>query len=105
MACTCFFLLSGWQRGRIDGVLRFDAWIRYVDNYEGNDLLYLSPRGIIPETAVVKKDVKRRPKPFRESRRFDVTNIKQFQDAPPLEEESESEEETISKPALEDMEG
>ncbi|KAF8448996.1 pseudouridine synthase [Boletus edulis BED1] len=83
----------------------FDAWIRYVDNYEGNDLLYLNPRGIIPSTAVIKKDVKRRPMPFRESKRFDVTNIKQLKDAPPLEEESESEEERMSKPALEDMEG
>lgn len=88
--------------GSIDGVRRFDAWIRYVDNYEGNDLLYLNPRGIVPATAVIKKDAKRRPKPFRESKRFDVTNIK---DAPPLEEESESEEESMSKPALEDMEG
>lgn len=89
----------------IDGVLRFDAWIRYVDNYQGNDLSYLNPRGIVPEAAVVKKDAKRRPKPFKESKRFDVTNIKELKDAPPPEEESESEEERISKPALEDMEG
>ncbi|KAG8220964.1 hypothetical protein J3R82DRAFT_2469 [Butyriboletus roseoflavus] len=83
----------------------FDAWIRYVDNYEGNDLLYLNPRGIIPASAVIKKDVKRRPKPFKESKRFDITNIKELKDEPPLEEESDSEEENISKPALEDMEG
>lgn len=89
----------------IDEVLRFDAWIRYVDNYEGNDLLYLNPRGIIPVAAVVKRDAKRRPKPFKESRRFDVTNVKELKDVPTLEEESESEEENISKPALEDMEG
>lgn len=76
--------------------------MRYVDNYEGNDLLYLNSRGIIPAAAIIKKDVKRRPKPFKESKRFDVTNIK---DAPPLEEESGSEEESMSKPALEDMEG
>lgn len=87
----------------IDGVNRFDAWIRYVDNYEGNDLLYLNPRGIIPATAVIKKDVKRRPKPFKEGKRFDVTNIKELKHALSLEEESESE--SISKPALEDMEG
>jgi len=86
----------------IDGVLRFDAWIRYVDKYGGNDLLYLNPRGIVPAAAVIKKDVKKRQKAFRESKRFDVTNIK---DAPPLEEESESEEEHMSKPALEDMDG
>ncbi|KAF8556001.1 pseudouridine synthase [Imleria badia] len=83
----------------------FDAWMRYVDNYEGNDLLYLNPRGIIPATAVIRKDGKRRPKPFKESKRFDVTNIKELKDAPPLEEESGSEEESMSKPALEDMEG
>lgn len=76
-----------------------------MDNYEGNDLLYLNPRGIIPATAVIKKDVKRRPKPFKESKRFDVTNVKELKDVPPPEEESESEEENISKPALEDMEG
>ncbi|KAI9464234.1 pseudouridine synthase [Boletus coccyginus] len=80
----------------------FDAWIRYADNYEGNDLLYLNPRGIIPVAAVVKNDAKRRPKPFKESKRFDLTNVK---DVPALEEESESEEESISKPVLEDMEG
>lgn len=76
-----------------------------MDSYEGNDLLYLNPRGIIPAAAVIKKDAKRRPKPFKESKRFDVTNIKGLKDAPPLEEESESEEERMSKPALEDMEG
>lgn len=89
----------------IDGMCRFDAWIRYVDNYEGNDLSYLNPRGIITATAVIKKDARRRPKPFKESKRFDVTNIEKLKDVPPLEEESESEEESISKPALEDMEG
>ena len=89
----------------IDGLLRFDAWVRYVDNYGGNDLLYLNPRGIVPAAAVIKKDVKKRPKPFRESRCFDVTNIKELKEVPPLEEESESEEEHMSKPVLEDMEG
>ncbi|KAG9313008.1 pseudouridine synthase [Chiua virens] len=81
------------------------AWIRYVDGYEGNDLLYLNPRAIIPSDAVIKKDVRKRPKPFKESKRFDVTNIKAPTDAPPLEEESDSEEEKMSKPVLEDMEG
>lgn len=99
------FFYRGNAMGSIDRVRRFDAWIRYVDNYEGNDLSYLNPRGIIPATAVIKKDARRRPKPFKESRRFDITNIKELKDAPPIEEESESEEENISKPALEDMEG
>ncbi|KIJ65635.1 hypothetical protein HYDPIDRAFT_88408 [Hydnomerulius pinastri MD-312] len=83
----------------------FDAWIRYVDNYEGNDLLYFNPRGIIPTAAVITKKGKR-PKPFRENRRFDITNAKDIKPgAPPLEEEVESDEESLSKPALEDMEG
>jgi tRNA pseudouridine38-40 synthase len=86
-------------------VLRFDAWIRYVDDYQGNDLLYLNTRGVVPAAAVVKKDVKRRPMPFKENKRFDVTNINALKDAPPPEEESESEEERMSKVALDDMEG
>ncbi|KAF9218960.1 pseudouridine synthase [Gyrodon lividus] len=83
----------------------FDAWVRYVDSYEGSDLLYLNPRGIIPVAALIKKNERRRPKPFRENRRFDVTNTKDLKDAPPLQEEVESDEENLSKPALEDMEG
>lgn len=96
---------GGDTTGSTDRMCRFDAWMRYVDDYEGNDLLYLNPRGIIPATAVIKKDVKKRPMPFRENKRFDVTNVKELKDAPPLEEESESEEEGMSKLALEDMEG
>ncbi|KAF8845063.1 pseudouridine synthase [Paxillus ammoniavirescens] len=83
----------------------FDAWVRYVDNYEGNDLLYLNPRGIIPAAALIKKNERRRSKPFKENRRFDVINTKDLKDAPSLEEEVESDEEKLSKPALEDMEG
>jgi len=79
----------------------FDAWIRHVDGYEGDDLLYLNPRGTIPGSAVIKKDVKRRAKPFKERKRFDVTNAKELKD----EEESESEEQGMSKPQLVDMEG
>jgi tRNA pseudouridine38-40 synthase len=84
---------------------RFDAWVRYVDNYEGDDLLYLNPRGIIPAAALIKKNERRRSKPFKENRRFDVINTKDLKDAPSLEEEVESDEEKLSKPALEDMEG
>lgn len=50
----------------------FDAWIRSVDSYSGNDLLYLNPRGIIPTAAVIKKG---RENPFRERRLFDFTSF------------------------------
>ncbi|KAF9240711.1 pseudouridine synthase [Melanogaster broomeanus] len=83
----------------------FDAWVRYVDGYEGDDLLYLNPRGIIPGAAVIKRNERRRAKPFKEIRRFDSTNVKDLKDTQPLEEEVESDEESLSKPALEDMEG
>lgn len=53
---------------------RFDAWIRMVDNYAGNDLLYLNPEGIIPDVAIIKKGDKRE-NPFRERRVFDATSF------------------------------
>ncbi|EKM81690.1 hypothetical protein AGABI1DRAFT_118781 [Agaricus bisporus var. burnettii JB137-S8] len=52
----------------------FDAWIRMVDNYAGNDLLYLNPEGIIPDVAIIKKGDKRE-NPFRERRVFDATSF------------------------------
>ncbi|KXN92408.1 tRNA pseudouridine synthase 1 [Leucoagaricus sp. SymC.cos] len=57
----------------------FDAWIRMVDNYAGNDLLYLNPEGTIPEAAIIQKG-ERRENPFRERRIFDATNKKQLAD-------------------------
>lgn len=44
---------------------RFDAWIRNVDSYGGDDLLYLNPEGVIPDVCVIKKGEKR-SKPFQE---------------------------------------
>ncbi|KAL4078630.1 pseudouridine synthase [Scleroderma yunnanense] len=87
----------------------FDAWIRYVDSYEGNDLLYLNPRGIIPTVAVIKKGIKR-PSPFREKKRFDITSladIKQEGHTSIGDEaaDEENEEEGLSKGRLEEMEG
>ena len=53
---------------------RFDAWVRSLDFYSGNDLLYLSPSGTIPDAAVIKKGVKRE-KPFKEKKVFDSTSF------------------------------
>ncbi|KAF9497207.1 pseudouridine synthase [Pleurotus eryngii] len=50
----------------------FDAWIRSVDKYGGDDLLYLNHRGIIPPESVVAKG-RRRENPFKEHKRFDAT--------------------------------
>lgn len=50
----------------------FDAWIRSVDKYGGDDLLYLNHRGIIPPQSVVAKG-RRRENPFKEHKRFDAT--------------------------------
>ncbi|KAG6329419.1 hypothetical protein ID866_9670 [Astraeus odoratus] len=86
----------------------FDAWIRYVDSYEGNDLLYLNPKGIIPATAVIKKGIKRLS-PFKEKKRFDITSLADIKQDDPsnivddvVEEDNE---ESLSKGKLEEMEG
>ncbi|KAG5220092.1 Vacuolar amino acid transporter [Salix suchowensis] len=50
----------------------FDAWIRSVDKYGGDDLLYLNHWGIIPPESVVAKG-RRRENPFKEHKRFDAT--------------------------------
>lgn len=53
---------------------RFDAWIRTIDAYAGNDLLYFNPKGTIPDAAVIQKGVKRAD-PFREKRKFNTTGF------------------------------
>ena len=80
-----------------------------MDSYEGNDLLYLNPRGIIPTAAVIKKNVKR-SSPFREKKRFDITSLQDIkQEGPATMEddagEDENDEENLTKGKLEDMEG
>jgi len=90
----------------------FDAWIRSVDSYTGNDLSYLNPKGSIPATAVIKKN-ERRPNPFRERRRFDSTNFPvggksstdEIQMHVDEEEDEEEEGEGLDKTKLVDMEG
>ncbi|KAI6114821.1 pseudouridine synthase [Pisolithus croceorrhizus] len=86
----------------------FDAWIRYVDSYGGNDLTYLNQRGVIPSTAVIKNSVKR-PCPFREKKRFDITSLADIKQEGPLsigdEAADEENEEGLSKGKLDEMEG
>lgn len=43
-------------------------WIRNVDSYGGDDLLYLNPDGVIPDVSVIKKGEKR-SRPFKEAQR------------------------------------
>ncbi|KAH7890799.1 pseudouridine synthase [Phlebopus sp. FC_14] len=85
----------------------FDAWIRHIDCYHGNDLLYLNPRGIIPPAAVIEKRG-RRANAFRESRRFDITGPTEIKEGTPAiadEAAEDDAEENLSKRTLEDMEG
>ncbi|KAI0064005.1 pseudouridine synthase [Artomyces pyxidatus] len=82
----------------------FDAWVRSVDAYSGSDLLYLNPRGIIPAAAVIKKGT-RRGNPFREKRRFDVTDYSAAGKIEEHDDEEEEQEVVIDKSKLADMEG
>lgn len=58
-----------------DGI--FHAWIQSIDSYNGNDLLYLNPKAIIPAAAIIKKGDKseKRYKPFKDQKRFDATGF------------------------------
>ncbi|KAG1739992.1 pseudouridine synthase [Suillus lakei] len=84
-----------------DGV--FDAWVRSIDTYGGDDLLYLNPKGIIPAAAVIKKGDKR-DNPFKEKRKFDLTSFPDKQGTPAVEDDKETESK-LNKSRLEDMEG
>ena len=88
---------------------RFDAWIRSIDSYAGNDLLYLNPKGVIPSVAVLRKG-EARASAFREKKRFDasgpgpragVTGGRVDEEG----EEAEEEEEHVDQAKLKDMEG
>lgn len=101
MSCTlfCIHLATDLNLRR-----RFDAWVRSLDFYTGHDLLYLSPSGIIPDVAVIKKGMKRE-NPFKEKRVFDSTS---FPDKSKLEDESDAEVEddlSTNKRDLAEMEG
>ncbi|KAL4250199.1 tRNA pseudouridine synthase TruA family protein [Abortiporus biennis] len=95
------------MRGAEDRLGVFDAWIRMVDCYAGNDLLYLNPKGIIPSDAVIKQG-ERRPNPFKEKRTFNATSFPQNKDIQSIDlEESDEEEETgkLDKAHLAETEG
>lgn len=89
----------------------FDAWVRSVDAYSGNDLLYLNSKGVIPPAAVIRKN-ERRDNPFRERRKFDVTTFAEKASGEleedvqsSLGDEDEQEEGKLDKKELADMEG
>lgn len=89
---------------------RFDAWIRAVDSYIGNDLSYLNSKGIIPPTAVIKRN-ERRANPFREKKKFDSTNFpvggKSSLDdlQPQMDEDEDEDEQVLDRTKLADTEG
>jgi tRNA pseudouridine38-40 synthase len=80
---------------------RFDAWIRSIDSYAGNDLLYLNPKGTIPSVAVLTKG-QPRPNAFREKKRFDASGpaVASAQHA-----DDPDDEEDLDQARLKDMEG
>jgi tRNA pseudouridine38-40 synthase len=84
----------------------FDAWVRSTDAYSGDDLLYLNPKGVIPTAAVVKRS-ERRKNPFREKRRFDVTDFPENGkiEVDEAEEEGDEQDVVMDKAELADMEG
>ena len=85
-------------------VCRFHAWIRTIDKYRGDDLLYLNPEGTIPSAAVIKQG-ERRANAFKDKRRFDATNVTQEKGGKDLpSDEEEEEESTIAKKDFIDME-
>jgi hypothetical protein len=81
---------------------RFDAWIRAVDAYSGNDLLYLNPSGVLPDSAIITKGI-RRQNPFRERKVFDTTGFTGHEIGTKLEDDDEGAE--IDGQNLEETEG
>lgn len=92
----CLVALTFW--------LRFDAWIRAIDCYAGNDLLYLNPKGTIPPAAVITKG-SRRENAFREKKKFDATSFSVDDDPIKSADEDDEDGATISKRDLADTEG
>lgn len=87
----------------------FDAWIRTIDSYVGNDLSYFNPTGKIPEEAVIQMGVKR-PNPFRERKRFDATSFpegsrERISDAADLGDAEADDELKLDKKKLAELEG
>lgn len=85
----------------------FDAWLRSIDKYEGNDLLWLGPEGTLPDAAVIKRG-EHRAQPFRERKRFDATSFPEgrIEKMDAEDEEADAEEDIpTDKKQLEEMEG
>ncbi|KAJ7108843.1 pseudouridine synthase [Mycena crocata] len=81
----------------------FDAWIRMVDGYGGNDLLYLNPKGTIPPAAVIRD--KNRNMAFKEKKLFDATSFPDTDVKQSLDAEEEEEEVQVDKRMRVDTEG
>ncbi|EKM50013.1 uncharacterized protein PHACADRAFT_153289 [Phanerochaete carnosa HHB-10118-sp] len=89
----------------------FDAWIRSLDKYQGNDLLYLTSKGVLPDSAVIKRG-ERRSDPFREKKRFDATVFPEgrvskieIEEAEEADEDEEEEVLPANKKEREELEG
>lgn len=91
---------SGISRGNADISVSFDGWIRTVDSYSGNDILWLNTNGVIPPEAVIPKVGEKRANPFTERKRFDTTDFSQ----PVCEVESEYDEAAFSRKDVADVE-
>ncbi|KAJ2934853.1 hypothetical protein H1R20_g2270, partial [Candolleomyces eurysporus] len=98
------------MRGIEDRSGLFDAWVRSVDKYSGDDLLWLNREGKVPQECVIIKG-KWRSNPFREKRVFDTTSFpstaivkKQLLEEAEAAEEDE-EEEVLDKKHLAETEG
>lgn len=78
--------------------------MRSTDAYSGDDLLYLNSKGVIPAAAVVKRS-ERRKNPFREKRRFDVTDFSENSKVEVDDDDGEEQEVVMDKAELVDMEG
>lgn len=86
---------------------RFDAWIRSVDAYAGNDLLYLNPTGTLPDSTIIHKGIRRENR-FKERRVFDTTSFDNRTETMRLEEEGDETDDdvaTMNKHSLEETEG
>lgn len=98
------------MRGIEDQTGMFDAWVRSVDSYAGNDLLWLNRDGRLPAECVIRKG-ERRPHPFKERRVFDATSfpssgvVKEQLLSENVEEEEGEEEEIVDKKRLAETEG
>ncbi|KAK0501386.1 pseudouridine synthase [Armillaria luteobubalina] len=94
------------MRGIEDRKGLFDAWVRSVDAYAGNDLLYYNPESTMPDVCVI-KDGERRLHPFKERKIFNRTDFGDGEEGKVEIEDEEGEEEGVrmDKKTLEEMEG